>query len=118
MCSIALLDRPARSNCRRATTPCCGPAIAAATPSGVDFPAIAGSIDSTRPGSPGSRHRTTPNRNETAPRHHHPYPAAVDVRSAQHNAPRRHDMAGEPAFFELGVEDDEKGRAFYSNLFG
>ena len=27
-------------------------------------------------------------------------------------------MAGEPAFFELGVEDDEKGRAFYSNLFG
>jgi uncharacterized protein len=27
-------------------------------------------------------------------------------------------MAGEPAFFELGVQDDEKGRAFYSNLFG
>lgn len=27
-------------------------------------------------------------------------------------------MAGEPAFFELGVEDDEKGRAFYANLFG
>ena len=27
-------------------------------------------------------------------------------------------MAGEPAFFELGVEDDEKGRAFYSSLFG
>jgi predicted enzyme related to lactoylglutathione lyase len=27
-------------------------------------------------------------------------------------------MAGEPAYFELGVEDDEKGRAFYSGLFG
>jgi uncharacterized protein len=27
-------------------------------------------------------------------------------------------MAGEPAFFELGVQDDEKGRAFYSGLFG
>jgi uncharacterized protein len=27
-------------------------------------------------------------------------------------------MAGEPAFFELGVQDDEKGRAFYSSLFG
>ena len=27
-------------------------------------------------------------------------------------------MAGEPAFFELGVEDDGKGRAFYSSLFG
>jgi predicted enzyme related to lactoylglutathione lyase len=27
-------------------------------------------------------------------------------------------MAGEPAFFELGVQDDEKGRAFYSALFG
>ena len=27
-------------------------------------------------------------------------------------------MAGEPAFFELGVQDDEKGRAFYSDLFG
>ena len=27
-------------------------------------------------------------------------------------------MAGEPAYFELGVEDGEKGRAFYSALFG
>ena len=27
-------------------------------------------------------------------------------------------MAGEPAFFELGVEDPEKGRAFYGDLFG
>jgi predicted enzyme related to lactoylglutathione lyase len=27
-------------------------------------------------------------------------------------------MAGEPAFFELGVEDAERGRAFYEGLFG
>jgi uncharacterized protein len=27
-------------------------------------------------------------------------------------------MAGELAFFELGVEDPEKGRAFYEGLFG
>ena len=27
-------------------------------------------------------------------------------------------MAGEQAMFVLGVQDDEKGRAFYSNLFG
>jgi predicted enzyme related to lactoylglutathione lyase len=27
-------------------------------------------------------------------------------------------MAGEPAFFELGVEDTERGRAFYEGLFG
>jgi predicted enzyme related to lactoylglutathione lyase len=27
-------------------------------------------------------------------------------------------VAGEPAFFELGVQDDEKGRAFYGDLFG
>jgi predicted enzyme related to lactoylglutathione lyase len=27
-------------------------------------------------------------------------------------------MAGEPAFFELGVEDPQKGRAFYEALFG
>jgi uncharacterized protein len=27
-------------------------------------------------------------------------------------------MAGELAFFELGVEDAEKGRAFYEGLFG
>ena len=27
-------------------------------------------------------------------------------------------MTGEPAFFELGVQDDEKGRAFYADLFG
>ena len=27
-------------------------------------------------------------------------------------------MAGEPAFFELGVEDWERGKAFYSGLFG
>jgi uncharacterized protein len=27
-------------------------------------------------------------------------------------------MAGELAFFELGVEDVEKGRAFYEGLFG
>jgi len=27
-------------------------------------------------------------------------------------------MAGEPAFFELGVEDVERGRAFYEGLFG
>ena len=27
-------------------------------------------------------------------------------------------MTGEPAFFELGVADDDKGRAFYSSLFG
>ena len=27
-------------------------------------------------------------------------------------------MAGELAFFELGVEDAEKGRAFYGGLFG
>ena len=27
-------------------------------------------------------------------------------------------MAGELAFFELGVEDTEKGRAFYEGLFG
>ena len=27
-------------------------------------------------------------------------------------------MAGEPAFFEIGVEDEEKGRAFYGAMFG
>lgn len=27
-------------------------------------------------------------------------------------------MAGEPAFFELGVQDPEKGRTFYGALFG
>jgi len=27
-------------------------------------------------------------------------------------------MTGEPAFFELGVEDTERGRAFYEGLFG
>jgi predicted enzyme related to lactoylglutathione lyase len=27
-------------------------------------------------------------------------------------------MAGQPAFFELGVEDVERGRAFYGGLFG
>jgi predicted enzyme related to lactoylglutathione lyase len=27
-------------------------------------------------------------------------------------------MTGEPAFFELGVEDAERGRAFYEGLFG
>ena len=27
-------------------------------------------------------------------------------------------MAGEVAFFELGVEDTERGRAFYEGLFG
>ena len=27
-------------------------------------------------------------------------------------------MAGEPAFFEIGVEDYEKGKAFYGALFG
>ena len=27
-------------------------------------------------------------------------------------------MAGEPAFFELGVEDAQRGRAFYEGLFG
>ena len=27
-------------------------------------------------------------------------------------------MTGEPAFFEIGVEDTEKGRAFYGALFG
>ncbi len=27
-------------------------------------------------------------------------------------------MTGEPAFFEIGVEDQEKGRAFYGALFG
>lgn len=27
-------------------------------------------------------------------------------------------MAGEPAFFELGVQDDDRGRAFYADLFG
>ncbi len=27
-------------------------------------------------------------------------------------------MTGEPAFFELGVEDYEKGKAFYGALFG
>ena len=27
-------------------------------------------------------------------------------------------MAGEPAFFELGVEDWERGKAFYEGLFG
>jgi len=27
-------------------------------------------------------------------------------------------MAGEPSFFELGVEDAERGRAFYEGLFG
>ena len=27
-------------------------------------------------------------------------------------------MAGEPAFFELGVEDVERGRTFYGALFG
>ena len=27
-------------------------------------------------------------------------------------------MAGEVAFFEIGVEDTEKGRAFYEGLFG
>jgi predicted enzyme related to lactoylglutathione lyase len=27
-------------------------------------------------------------------------------------------MAGEPAFFEIGVEDWERGRAFYGSLFG
>ena len=27
-------------------------------------------------------------------------------------------MTGEPAFFEIGVEDYEKGKAFYGGLFG
>ena len=27
-------------------------------------------------------------------------------------------MAGEPTFFEIGVEDAERGRAFYGALFG
>ncbi len=27
-------------------------------------------------------------------------------------------MPGEPAFFEIGVEDAEKGRAFYEAMFG
>jgi uncharacterized protein len=27
-------------------------------------------------------------------------------------------MAGEPSFFELGVQDAERGRAFYGGLFG
>lgn len=27
-------------------------------------------------------------------------------------------MSGEPAFFELGVEDPQRGRAFYGALFG
>ncbi len=27
-------------------------------------------------------------------------------------------MAGEPTFFEIGVEDAERGRAFYGGLFG
>jgi len=27
-------------------------------------------------------------------------------------------MAGEPAFFEIGVEDPERGKAFYGALFG
>jgi predicted enzyme related to lactoylglutathione lyase len=27
-------------------------------------------------------------------------------------------MSGEPAFFELGVADTERGRAFYAGLFG
>ena len=27
-------------------------------------------------------------------------------------------MAGEVSFFELGVEDTERGRAFYQGLFG
>ncbi len=27
-------------------------------------------------------------------------------------------MAGEVAFFEIGVEDTERGRAFYEGLFG
>jgi predicted enzyme related to lactoylglutathione lyase len=27
-------------------------------------------------------------------------------------------MAGEPTFFELGVEDPEQGRAFYEAMFG
>jgi predicted enzyme related to lactoylglutathione lyase len=27
-------------------------------------------------------------------------------------------MTGEPAFFEIGVEDPERGRAFYGALFG
>lgn len=27
-------------------------------------------------------------------------------------------MVGEPAFFELGVEDAERGRSFYGGLFG
>ncbi len=27
-------------------------------------------------------------------------------------------MAGEPGFFELGVEDAERGRAFYEGMFG
>ena len=27
-------------------------------------------------------------------------------------------MSGEPAFFEIGVEDPERGRAFYGGLFG
>lgn len=27
-------------------------------------------------------------------------------------------MAGEPSFFELGVADPERGRAFYGSLFG
>ncbi len=27
-------------------------------------------------------------------------------------------MVGEPAFFEIGVEDVEKGRAFYEAMFG
>ncbi|MFV0137335.1 hypothetical protein ACLGIH_29780 [Streptomyces sp. HMX87] len=35
-------------------------------------------------------------------------------RSGQQEVP----MAGEPPFFELGVRDPERGRAFYGALFG
>jgi predicted enzyme related to lactoylglutathione lyase len=27
-------------------------------------------------------------------------------------------MSGEPAFFEIGVEDPQRGKAFYGALFG
>lgn len=27
-------------------------------------------------------------------------------------------MSGEPAFFEIGVEDPQRGKAFYGELFG
>jgi uncharacterized protein len=41
-----------------------------------------------------------------------------DTVGLHHGSTKGHRMAGELAFFELGGEDPERGRAFYGTLFG